>query len=115
VNDTDSATVIIGEKNSDAKKAAQQKMNTKKLAYIVNSSSKERIPVFIYPFTCAELSGMIVGRENTKTRHSIFIENISCQSLTVEGDDVAVGDKITVFSGCNFLYHGIGYTFYEES
>ena len=115
VNDTDSATVIIGDKNSDAKKAAQQKMNTKKLAYIVNSSSKERIPVFVYPFTCAELSGMIVGRENTKTRHNIFIENISCQSLSVEGDDVAVGDKINVFSGCNFLYHGIGYTFYEES
>ncbi len=115
VNDTDSATVIIGDKGADAKKAPQQKANMKKLAYIINSSSKERIPVFVYPFTCAELSGMIVGRDNTKNRHSIFIENISCQSLSVEGDDVAVGDRISVFSGCNFLYHGIGYTFFEES
>lgn len=115
VNDTDSATVIIGDKGAEAKKAPQQKANMKKLAYIINSSSKERIPVFVYPFTCAELSGMIVGRDNTKNRHSIFIENISCQSLSVEGDEVAVGDRISVFSGCNFLYHGIGYTFFEES
>lgn len=115
VNDTDSATVLVGDKGTDAKKSSQQKANMKKLAYIINSSSKERIPVFVYPFTCAELSGMIVGRDNTKNRHSIFIENISCQSLSVEGDEVAVGDRISVFSGCNFLYHGIGYTFFEES
>lgn len=115
INDTDSATVIIGDKGAEGRKSSQQKANMKKLAYIVNSASKERIPVFVYPFTCAELSGMIVGRESSKNRHSIFIENISCSSLSVEGDEVAAGDRISVFSGCNFLYHGIGYTFYEEN
>lgn len=115
INDTDSATVIIGDKGAEGRRSPQQKSDMKKLAYIVNSASKERIPVFVYPFTCAELSGMIVGRENSRNRHSIFIENISCASLSVEGDEVAAGDRVSIFSGCNFLYHGIGYTFYEEN
>ena len=114
VNASDSATVIVGDRNRGAAKKADPAM-TKKIAYLVNSSSKERIPVFVYPFTCAELSGLIIGRENNGSRHSIFIENISCPSLSVEGCDVPSGEKTSIFSGCNFLYHGIVYTFYEEN
>ncbi len=114
VNASDSATVIVGDKNSAAARKADPAM-AKKIAYLVNSSSKERIPVFVYPFTCAELSGLIIGRENNGSRHSIFIENISCPSLSVEGCEVPSGEKTSIFSGCNFLYHGIVYTFYEEN
>lgn len=114
VNTSDSATVIVGDKNGGAAKKADP-AKAKKIAYLVNSSSKERIPVFVYPFTCAELSGLIIGRENNGSRHSIFIENISCPSLSIEGCDVPVGEKTNIFSGCNFLYHGIVYTFYEEN
>ena len=113
-NDVDSATVIVGDRNGSTAKKAEPAMS-KKIAYLVNSSSKGRIPVFVYPFTCAELSGLHIGRENNGSRHSIYIENISCSSLSVEGCDVSPGEKTNIFSGCNFLYHGIVYTFYEES
>lgn len=113
-NDIDSATVIVGNRNGGAVRKAEP-AKLKKIAYLVNSSSKERIPVFVYPFTCAELSGIIIGRENSGSRHSISIENISCPSLSIEGCDVPSGEKASIFSGCNFLYHGIVYTFYEEN
>jgi hypothetical protein len=91
------------------------KNKVKKIAYFINGSSNERIPVFVYPFTCAELSGVVIDRVSNGSRHNICIENISCNSLSVEGSDVPAGEKTVIFSGCNFLYHGISYTFYEEN
>ena len=116
INTGDSPTVIVGRKNElKAKTDELKKTGMKHIAYLLNTSSKEKVPIFVYPFTCAELSGIIISRESSKNRHSIFIENISCPSLSVEGDNVAAGDKCSIFSGCNFLYHGISYTFYEEN
>lgn len=112
VNSGDAATVIVG---AAGKKQEPPKNKVKKIAYFINGSSNERIPVFVYPFTCAELSGVVIDRESNGSRHNICIENISCNSLSVEGSDVPAGEKTVIFSGCNFLYHGISYTFYEEN
>lgn len=112
-NAADSATIIVGENGGRKNEAPKNKV--KKIAYFINGSSNERIPVFVYPFTCAELSGIIIDRESNGSRHNICIENISCNSLNVEGSDIPAGEKTVIFSGCNFLYHGISYTFYEEN
>ncbi len=85
------------------------------IAYIVNSSSKEKILIYSYPFTSGELSGIIISQDNSGNRHSIFIENVSCPLLEMEGTKIAEGEKSTIFSGCNFFYRGIRYTFYEEN
>ena len=116
INSGDSPTVIVGRKNElKAKTDDLKKTGMKHIAYLLNTSSKEKVPIFVYPFTCAELSGIIISRENSRTRHSICIENISCTSLNVEGEDVAAGEKSSLFSGCTFRYHGISYKFYEEN
>lgn len=116
VNTGDSPTVIVGRKNElKAKTDDLKKTGMKHIAYLLNTSSKEKVPIFVYPFTCAELSGIIISRENQKSRHSISIENKSCTSLSVEGDEVTIGESSSIFSGCNFLYYGISYTFYEEN
>ena len=121
VNSGNSGTVVVGARKSsqtEVQKAAEPEKNEdtqENLAYINNSSSKQRIPVYSYPFTCAELSGIIIGQDTSGSRHSIFIENIGCPSLVLEGSDVGIGTKSTIFSGCKFLFHGIQYTFYEEN
>ena len=116
INSSDSPTVIVSRKNElKAKTDDLKKTGMKHIAYLLNTSSKEKVPIFVYPFTCAELSGIIISRENSRTRHSICIENISCPSLSVEGDEVAAGEKSSIFSGCTFQYHGISYKFYEEN
>jgi len=116
VNSGDSPTVIVGRKNElKAKTDELKKTGMKHIAYLLNTSSKEKVPIFVYPFTCAELSGIIISRDNRKNRHSICIENKSCTSLSVEGDEVPIGESSSIFSGCNFLYYGISYTFYEEN
>ena len=116
INSGDSPTVIVGRKNElKAKTDEFKKTGMKHIAYLLNTSSKEKVPIFVYPFTCAELSGIIISRDNRKNRHSICIENISCTSLTVEGDEIPAGERSSIFSGCNFLYYGISYTFYEEN
>lgn len=114
INSVDNATVIVGEAAS-RKKNDNKSSKMKNIAYLINSSSKEKVPIFVYPFTCAEISGIVIGRENSRDRHSIYIENISCNSLSVEGSEVAEGSRESIFSGCNFLYHGIAYTFFEEN
>lgn len=115
INSGDSATVIVGSRKSgDAKKSPSGK-KLRRIAYLLNSSSGAKVPIFVYPFTCAEISGLVIGRENSGSRHSIYIENISCSSLSVEDSSVTEGERTDIFSGCNFLYHGIAYTFYEES
>ena len=111
-NSADGAAAIIGE---GGRKNDSAKNKLKKIAYITNGSSNEKIPVFVYPFTCAELSGIIIDRESSGSRHCICIENISCNSLSIEGSDIPAGEKVSIFSGCKFLYHGIAYTFYEEN
>ncbi len=112
VSGSDSATVPV---NSDGSKKEPANKKVKRIAYFINSSSKEKIPVFVYPFTCAELSGVIIDRENNGSRHSISVENIACNSLSVEDEAVPAGSRTSLFSGCKILYHGITYTFYEEN
>lgn len=128
----DQGTYIVGTKRTaKAEKAVQtppeekqeEKPEEKKdhardmytIAYLVNNSSKEKIPVYSYPFTCSEVSGIMIGQESSGSRHSIYIKNILCDSLSIEGGDVAAGEKVNIFSGCNFTYHGVTYTFYEEN
>ncbi len=116
VNSGDNATVVVG--SAAPRKSRKNENKTgkmKNIAYLINSSSKEKVPIFVYPFTCSELSGIVIGRENGRDRHSIYVENISCSSFSVEGSDVAEGSRESIFSGCNFLYHGIPYTFFEEN
>lgn len=114
VNSADNATVVVGD-NANRKKSESKNNKSKNIAYLVNSSSNEKVPIFVYPFTCSEISGIVIGRENSRDRHSIYIENISCSSLSVEGSDIAEGSRESIFSGCNFLYHGIPFTFFEEN
>ena len=45
----------------------------------------------------------------------VIADNEALLSKTVEGSDVAEGSRESIFSGCNFLYHGIPYTFFEEN
>lgn len=115
INSSDSATVIVDGRNAGEAKKSPSGKKLKSIAYLLNSSSGAKIPIFVYPFTCAEISGLIIGRENSGSRHSIYIENISCTSLSVEDSEMTEGERTDIFSGCNFLYHGIAYTFYEES
>lgn len=114
VNSSDNATVVVGEA-AQRKKSDNKSNKTKSIAYLVNASSNEKVPIYVYPFTCSEISGVVIGRENGRDRHSIFIENISCSSLSIEGSDIAEGSRETIFSGCNFQYHGIPFTFFEEN
>ncbi|MCQ2469333.1 MAG: FHA domain-containing protein [Ruminococcus sp.] len=123
VNSGNSGTVVVGAKKaakaevptmSESKKE-EKPQSQDNIAYLMNSSSKQRIPVYSYPFTCAELPGIIIGQDNSGSRHSIFIENIGCQSFVLEGSEAGIGTKNTIFSGCKFLFHGIQYTFFEEN
>ena len=124
----DSGTYIVGTKKTARAEKAEKAVPEEKpkepaapvkdmytIAYLVNNSSNEKIPVYSYPFTCSEVSGIMIGQDNTGSRHSIYIKNITCDSLSIEGSNVETGGKIGIFSGCNFLYHGITYTFYEEN
>lgn len=115
INSSDNATVIVGDAASRKKSDNKGGNKRKNIAYLINSSSKEKVPIFVYPFTCSEISGIVIGRENTRERHIIYIENISCGSLSVEGSEVAEGSREDIFSGCNFRYHGIPFTFFEEN
>lgn len=85
------------------------------VAYLVNNTANEKIPLYSYPFTCSEVSGIMIGQDSTGSRHSIYIKNMTCDALSIEGSDVAKGEKVNIFSGCNFTYHGTTYTFYEEN
>lgn len=115
VNSSDNATVVVNEPAARKKSESKSSNKMKNIAYLINSSSKEKVPIFVYPFTCSEISGIVIGRENGRDRHSIYIENISCGSLSVEGSEVAEGSREDIFSGCNFQYHGIPFTFFEEN
>ncbi len=120
----DSGTVIVGGKNSSAgsntavepkKDTVQTSKNPWLIAYIKSSASDEKIPVYNYPFTCHELPGIMIGQETSGSRHSIYISNFSCDSLSVEGNELGKGEKTDIFSGCKFLCGGVTYTFYEEN
>ena len=120
----DSGTVIVGGKNSSAgsttavepkKDTVQTSKNPWLIAYIKSSASDEKIPVYNYPFTCHELPGIMIGQETSGSRHSIYISNFSCDSLSVEGNELRKGEKTDIFSGCKFLCGGVTYTFYEEN
>ena len=85
------------------------------IAYLINNATKEHLPIYEYPFTCSELMEMRILQETFGEHHETVVENINCDELTVEGRELGENERIRIFSGGTFIYHGIPYSFYVES
>ncbi len=80
-----------------------------KQGYIRNITDGKIYNIFSYPHVDQAFAGICIEKEDDG---SIYIYNVSCNTLTIEDKKIEIGKRFGIFSGCSFSIDDNRYRFY---